>query len=81
MAGLKTHLDQIADGCDDAAEMVEKLRTARDPDRARSLAHEAARAMGDAVHSIGVIDKEQAWGEVDALAAKSATEQRGPDIC
>jgi hypothetical protein len=81
MAGLKTHVDQIKSGCDDAAEMVEKLRTARDPDRARSLAHEAARAMGDAVHSIGIIDREDAWPEVDALQAKTTLEQRGPDIC
>jgi hypothetical protein len=79
MAGLRTHVDQIKSGCDDAAEMVEKLRTARDPDRARSLAHEAARAMGDVVHSIGVVDKERAWPDVDALSA--VPKPSGPDIC
>lgn len=65
MAGLKTLEQQRQDACRETKELVDRLRTARDPERARALATDAARRMGDAVESIRIIDAERGWSELD----------------
>lgn len=67
MPGLRTLEQQRQDACRETKELVDKLRTARDPERAKALAADAARRLDDAVESVRIIDAEKGWAELDRL--------------
>jgi len=81
MAGLDKYDEMITGGCDDGKKLFDTLRYLQDPVEAEIVGHRIAEKAAKAAYGIRVVAGENAFGELETLRAKRATEQRGPDIC